>query len=224
MRIRAALAAVLLAALAGGEVYDRIVALVDGRSITSSQVREAILTGAMEPDKGESREAFEKRVLSEMIDEELRYRDARRFSPAPPAPAAIEKAYEALVARLRAQGLNPDSEFSSAGLSPEGVRERLSRQMIVTQFLKDRFEALVFVSPDDLRDEYNGPFSDRCRAAGRPVPPYADVVNDLREEIRRRRETEEVDKWTKELRSRAKITILESDPPLGARKVREIPG
>jgi hypothetical protein len=215
---------ILLAGAARGGVFDRVVAMVDGRPITRSQVNEAILTGAMEPQSGEAREDFEKRVLSEMIDEELRYRDARRFSPAPPDPTAVQKAYDALVGRLRAQGKNPDAEFASSGLSPEGVRERLARQLVVSQFLNDRFAALVFVSPDDTRQEYDGPFTERCRVAGRAVPAYADVVNDLREEIRTRREADEVDKWTKELRAKARITILESDPPLGKRNPAIIPG
>lgn len=214
----------LIAGISSAGVFDRIVAMVDGHPITRSELLEAILTGAMEPGAAEPREAFEKRVLSEMIDEELRYRDARRFSPAPPDPAAVEKAYEALAGRIRAQGKIPEAEFAGAGLSPEGVRERLARQMVVSQFLKDRFEALVFVSPDDARAEYDGPFTERSRASGRPVPPYADVVNDLREEIRRRREAEEVDKWTAELRAKARITIMDSDPPLGTRKVHVIPG
>ncbi len=194
-------------------MLDRIVATVDERAITLSELNRAVLTGVIAPEAGETHGTFRERVLNVMIDEYLRYRDALRFSPTSPDPAEVDRSLETLRARLRAEGKDPDAEFRAAGLSAPEVRASLERQIVVRQYVRDRFAALAFVSSEDLDQEYAA-VVEEARTAGRPAPARPTIEDQLRERIRDRRTVEEIDKWTKDLREKARITILSEAPSL----------
>jgi hypothetical protein len=208
-RFRLAFAAAVLLASSSvrGVLLDRIVATVDGRAITLSELDHAMVTGSLERSAGETDDAYRERVLSEMIDEYLRYRDALRFSPAPPDPGEVDAAVAALRDRLRKEGKDPDAEFRAAGLDATQVRAALERQIVVMRYVRDRFAGLVFVSPEDLDAEYAG-VSEEYRKTGRVAPPRDALDEELRARVRDRRTSEEIDKWTSDLREKAQITRL----------------
>ena len=208
----------LLAAVSGGAVLlDRIVATVDGRAITLSELDHAMVTGSLERSAGETDEAYRERVLSEMIDEYLRYRDALRFSPAPPDPGEVDAAVQTLRDRLRKEGKDPDAEFRAAGLDEAQVRVALERQIVVMRYVRDRFAGLVFVSAEDLDAEY-AEVSEEYRKTGRVAPPRDALEEELRARVRDRRTSEEIDKWTRDLREKARITRLAPAPAPAAGK------
>ena len=214
----AAAAMVAATALAAPVILDRVAATVDGRAITESEVRRAILTAGLVPSAGESETQFRDRVLSEMVDDYLRYRDALRFSPASPDAAAVDAALRKLRQRLQSEGKDPDREFRQAGMTIEEVRASIEKQMVVSQYVRERFSALAFISADDLRAEYEGPFSEEYRRAGRQVPPLSDVEEDVREELRARRTSDEVEKWTRDLREKARIAVYSGLPSFENRR------
>ena len=197
--------------LGAGTLLDRIVATVDERAITLSELNRAVVTGALERASGETDTAFRERVLSEMIDEYLRYRDALRFSPAAPDPAETDAALASLRDRLRQQGKDPDAEFRAAGMTEAEVRASLERQIVVTRYVRDRFTALVFITPEDVDQEYEA-VSAEYRKSGRVAPPRDALEEELRGRVRDRRTSEEIDKWTRELREKARITRLAPAP------------
>jgi len=210
------LAAAFLAAaslISGPELLDRVVATVDGRAITLLELRRAELTGRMERKADETPEEFDSRVLSAMIDDYLRYRDALRFAPAPPDAAAVDRAMSELRQRLRAEGKDPEVEFRRAGLSDAEVRASVEKQLLVTKYVEDRFAAVVFVSSDDIRAEYEGPYGDRFRAAGLPVPPLDQARDQIRVEVRDRRTAKQIMDWTRELREKARISFVSTPAP-----------
>jgi hypothetical protein len=200
-------AAAAFAAMAGmahaGTLVDRVVATVDARAITLSELKRAELTGNLERDPGETAEHFDQRVLEELIDDYLRYRDALRFAPSPPDAAAVEAAIRKIRDRLKAEGKDPDREFQEAGLTPAEVRASVEKQLIVSAYVRDRFAALVFISSADEKAEY-----DRRREAGEALPPLDEVRARIREELRQRRISEQIEKWTRELREKARIGFV----------------
>ena len=217
MRTVAALALSISAFAADAALLDRIVATVDERAITLSELNRAVVTGSLAREPGEADAAFRERVLTEMIDEYLRYRDALRFSPAAPDPADTDAALETLRQRLRREGKDPDAEFRAAGMSEAEVRASLERQIVVTRYVRERFAALVFITAEDIDQEYEI-VSTEYRKTGR-LPPARDALEDeLRGRVRDRRTSEEIDKWTGELREKARITRLAPAPERPAGK------
>ncbi len=198
----------LLPALDGaGEIVDRIAAAVNDTAIPESEVREAMVVSALQPEAGEDPEAFRARVLDALIDQHLEYEDAVRFGPAPPDAAEIDAALEKLRERLKAEGKDPDAEFASAAMTPDDVRATLERQLIVARYLRERFAPIAFADEGTAREEYEKNYVPGQTAAGQPAAPFESVGEEMRKRSSERAFEEEVAKWLKELRQKSRISI-----------------
>jgi hypothetical protein len=211
--VPALLALLLLTASAQPQVIDRIAATVDDVAIPESAVRRAMVTSALKAAPGEPPEAFRERVLEAMIDQHLQYDDAVRFGPVPPDPAEISAAVQSVRERLRAEGRDPDKELAAAGLTPEELRATVERQLVVQRHLKERFRPIAVADEERAREEYDRSFTPERKAAGLPVPPFETVAEEMRARSQQRVFGEEVEKWMKELRQRARIEIHRVPPP-----------
>lgn len=211
-----ALIAVLLVSAPEGPsaaVVDRIAATIDDVAIPESALRRAIATSALTPGAGEPADAFRLRVLEAMIDQHLQYDDAVRFGPAPPDPADVTAAVQRLRDRLKAAGRDPDKEFAAAGLKTEELRSVIERQLIVQRHLAERFRPLSISDSERAREEYDKHYVPEARAAGKEPPPFEAVAEVMRVRSQQRVFDEEVEKWMRELRARARIVIYRLPPP-----------
>jgi len=207
------LALLLLAAADQASVVDRIAAVVDGVAIPESAVRRAMATSALQPEAGEKPEAFRARVLEALIDQRLEYEDAVRFGPAPPDAADVTAAVQKLRERLKAEGKDPDAEFAAASLTPEELRATVERQLVIQRHLAERFRPLAIADAETAREEYDTRYVPERRAASLPVPPFEAVADAMRVRAQQRVFAEEVEKWLKELRQKARIEIFGLPPP-----------
>jgi len=198
------------------ELVDRIAATVDEVAIPETEVRKAMVISAVEPLPGETPEAHRKRVIDALIDERLQYREALRFGPATPEPSAIDAAVKHLRERLVAEGKNPDTEFSRAGMTPEEVRAALERQIVVQNYLQERFRPIAFADEERAREEYTKFYLPERKAAGAAPQPFESVVEDMRRNSQQRLFNEEAEKWMKEIRQKARITIYAAPVPIPA--------
>lgn len=197
----------LLGLLAPAATVDRIAATVNDVAIAESEVRRAMAVSALRPDPGEAPEAYRARVLDALIDERLEYEDALRFGPAVPDAADVEAALKKLRERIVREGKNPDAEFSAAGMTASEVRATVERQLIVQRYLQDRFRPIAFADEERARKEYEKVYVPERKAAGLAVPEFEKVSEEMRERSQQRVFGEEVEKWMKELREKARIAI-----------------
>lgn len=212
-------AAALAAALAlTGEILDRVAATVNDVAIPESEVRRAMVVSALQPEAGESPEAFRARVLDALIDQHLEYEDAQRFGSAPPDAAEIEAAMKKLESRLRAEGKDPAAEFARAGLTREEVRASIERQLLIQRYLKERFYPVALADEERAREEYEKFYVPERRAAGLAVPPFESAVEEVRRRAQERAFGEETEKWRRDLRQKARVGIYRIPVPLGDRR------
>jgi hypothetical protein len=197
----------LAAAAALAATVDRIAATVNDVAIPESEVRRAMALSALRPAADESAESFRVRVLDALIDERLQYDDALRFGPAVPDAADVEAALQKLRDRIAKEGKNPAAEFAAAGLTPEEVRGTVERQLIIERYLQERFRPIAFADEDRAREEYEKRYAAERKAAGLPLPPFETVSEEMRARSQQRVFAEEVEKWMKELREKARIAI-----------------
>ena len=208
MLLRASLVLILsIAASAGAEIVDRIAATVNDSAIPESEVRRAMLVSAMNPEPGESRDAFRARVIDALIDQYLEYQDAVRFGPASPDAAEVTAALEKLRENLRREGRDPDAEFARAGMTVEDVRSSLERQLVIAKYLRERFAPLAYADEAQAREEYEKHYVPEEKAAGRPAQPFEAVADEMRKRYSDRAFDDEVSKWLRELRQRSRISI-----------------
>jgi hypothetical protein len=204
----------LLAGLmAQTSTVDRIAATVNDVAIPESEVRRAMAVSALRPEAGETPDAFRARVLDALIDERLQYEDALRFGPAVPDAAEVEDALKKLRDRITKEGRNPAAEFSAAGLTPEEVRATVERQLVIQRYLQERFRPIAFADEDRAREEYEKRYTPERKAAGLAVPAFEAVSEEMRARSERRVFSEEVEKWIKELREKARIAVYQVTAP-----------
>ncbi len=193
--------------LAQGAIVDWIAATVDDVAIVESDVRKAMATSPLQRAPGETAEAFRARVLDALIDQRLSYDDALRFGPAAPDPAAVDQALARLRARLKGEGRDPDKEFAAAGLTAEEVRASVERQLLIQGYLQERFQPVAFADETRARAEYEKFYVPERRASGQTPEPFEKVEEQMRRLAQQRSFDEEVEKWMKELREKARIVI-----------------
>ncbi len=199
---------------AAAQLVDRIAATVNDAAIPESEVRKAMVVSALEPRPGEDREAFRMRVLEAMIEEHLEYEDAARFGPAPPDAAEIDQAMASLRQRIKDEGKDPDAEFAQAGMTADEVRASIERQLVIARFLRERFAPIAFADEEQAREEYEKRYVAERKAAGLPVEPLEAVDEEMRRRASVRVFDEEVAKWLKDLRQKARISIYRIPLPL----------
>jgi hypothetical protein len=208
VRLRACLIlAVWIAVPAGAEIVDRIAATVNDTAIPESEVRRAMVVSAMQPEPGESRDAFRGRVIDALIDQHLEYEDAARFGPAAPDAAEVSAALDKLRENLRREGKDPEAEFARAGMTVDDVRSALERQLVVARYLKERFAPLAYADEAQAREEYEKRYVPEQKAAGKAAEPFEAVAEQMRNRYSERAFDEEVSKWLSDLRQRSRISI-----------------
>lgn len=204
------------AASLSGELVDRIAATVNDTAIPESEVRKAMLVSALQPEPGESPEAFRGRVLDALIDQQLEYQDAARFGPAPPDAAQLSEAMKKLQDRLKAEGRDPVAEFARAGLTEDDVLSSLERQLVIQRYLRERFAPIAYADEEQARAEYSAHYVPAQEAARQPVEPYDKVADEMRRRASERAFDDQVSRWMKELRQKARIGIYRIPPQLPA--------
>jgi len=209
-------AAALAAAFAlTADVVDRIAATVNDVAIPESDVRKAMIVSALQPEAGEVPGSFRSRILDALIDQHLQYEDARRFGSAAPDAAEIGAAMSRLDNRLRAEGKDPASEFTVAGLTREEVRASLERQLLIQRYLKERFNPVALADEERAREEYEKFYVPERRAAGLAVAPFESVLEEVRKRAQERSFTDETEKWRRDLRQKARVGLYRIPVPLG---------
>lgn len=189
------------------ELVDRIAATVNDSAIAESEVRRAMVVSALEPRPGEDREVYRDRVLDALIEERLEYEDAARFGPSAPDAAEIDKAMKGLRERLKAEGKDPDAEFASAGLTPDEVRASIDRQLVIARYLRERFAPVAYADEERAREEYTERYVPEQKAAGLPVADFSAVAEEMRRRSSERMFEDQVARWLKDLRQKARISI-----------------
>jgi len=196
----------MTAASAQGAVLDFVAASVNDIAITESEVRKAMAFSALRPEGGETAESYRRRILEALIDERLQYEDAVRFGTSPPDAADVEEAMRKIRARLSAEGKNPDKEFAAAGMTVDEVRASVERQLIIQRYLVDRIRPIA-ATDDRTREEYDTYYVPEQRARNAAVLPFDEIVDDMRKRSQQRAFDEEVEKWAKELREKARVVV-----------------
>ena len=174
------LAAALLASPAGGEVVERILAVVDGRPLMLSEVR------LVQQLRGLDRAA----ALAALVDEQLMLREAARLAQSAVSEEDEQRAYESLLQRHPA----------ATGLPEADLRRLVRRQAAILKYVDFRFRPQVQVADAAVREAYAKRYGSQAGA-----PPFEGAAGEIRRQLADRDLDERIEAWIKELRSGAQI-------------------
>lgn len=189
-----------------GVLADRIVALIDEAPVFASDLALAEALGRIEPEPGESREAYRQRLLDQLIDERLRYAAVRRQGYEQLNLLQIEEQIQDLVERFGGRA-RLDQALEEAGMDVDQLREMVARQLAVWSFVDSRLGARVFVDLEEIEEYYDDELTPQLEQVGATVPPLREVREEIRELLYQRKLNEELDRWTADLRFQADISV-----------------
>src|SRR5947199_4599102 len=192
-------------------LQDRVLAVVDEDPILASDVERVIRLRLEQPQPGETDERFRRRMLDDLIHERLRFHEVERFNFEQVPVDEIQKR----VATIRAR--YPDeASFKKAlkdvGLDEKGLRQLVARQLLVVTYVDEQLGANVFVEPDEINRYYRDVLTPEMRKRGQPPPLLDDVREDIRETLKQQKLTQEMTRWTRELRNKADIVVYSGNP------------
>jgi peptidyl-prolyl cis-trans isomerase SurA len=193
---------------------DRVVAVVDDDPILASDLDRGIVIGQLEPKPGESQRVFRRRVLDDLIAQRLRFHEIDRFGLEQVPVDQIESH----VAEVRAR-FKDDATFhqklKEVGLDEAALRQLMARQLEVLAYVDERLGPQVFVGLDDIANYYRTVLTPKLQQEHLPVPRLEDVRDQIREVLRQQRLTDEIERWTEELRRKAVISVYFDQPAGG---------
>ena len=189
----------LAVAPAWAVTVDRVAARVDQQVLTVSEINQMVQIRFFPNNDPQQ-------ILESLIAQALRFRDVERFGAQDIPKDSIETRLQEIQRRFA----SPE-EFTAAvqhaELMLDEVRALVKRELQVEAYIQERFAPMIFVSNEDLGAMYNGAWSQQRRQRGLPIPPLAEVSEEIRTLIRSRQLQTEIDKWTAQLRARANVDI-----------------
>ena len=199
---RTALATVLTLALAapgGGDVIDRLMAVVGGQLITLSDVRAGIALGLADPGPAPDPLSV---PLQTLIERRLVLIEVDRYGLPEPDAAVVDARLGDLRARL---GDDPDEALGRLALTPERLRLVARDSARVDAYLGQRFAA---VQPTDAEvEQYYRQRAGEFTRGG--VQLSFDEVRDLaRSRLAAERRDELIDGWVADLRRRTEVNVV----------------
>jgi hypothetical protein len=183
------------------QIVDRIVARVDEDIILQSDVDQLARYQVLVDGKSESQE----QILERLIDQWI----VRKEAEASRFPAAADADVDRGLQRLRrsfAKNEDFDSQREKAGLSEADVRQIVTAQTYLTNYLDSRFRPTVQVDEQAIKDFYDNALIPRAKARGQEPPSFDNARDVIQEVLVQRGINEQADKWLKESRSHLQIS------------------
>jgi len=193
----------LIAAAAGAQMVNGIVAVVNGQVITLLDVQVAAEFGLAGPAGAAEGTDARETALESLIDRKLVLDLAREVRSADPSEIAAATAElkrsmgeEAFAAKLAKFGL------TEAALAPY-----LEERILYDKALALRFSPAIPVSVTEVERYYRDIYVPEQTRLGRAVEPLDRVSGGIEAAIRDERRTQQMASWVRDLRKRADIQI-----------------
>ena len=197
-------------AAGGGEVVDRMVAVVnEGELITYSDLLWQL---ALQPGvtiENPRREDL-KRALDLLIDQRLVVQEAEKLPHVHATDEETRKAEAELVSRFPSQA-EFQRRLERVGLNSAQLREIIHERIDMEKYLDFRFRAFTVITPQEVEAYYKDVYVPRHQRTrpGVVVPELKAVYNELQSELIERKVESDTDNFLEEARAAAQITILD---------------
>ena len=183
------------------QVVDRIAARVDEEIILQSDIEKLARYQLLVDGKSES----EDQILDRLIDQWMvrKEAEASRFPLA--TQADIDRSMRRLLRSFKTKE-DFDAQRQKAGMSESELRQIVTAQVYLSNYLDSRFRPSVQVDEKAIKDFYDNTLTPRAKARGQEPPPFETAQDLIQEVLTQRGINEQADRWLKESRGRLHIT------------------
>ncbi|MEW5983548.1 MAG: hypothetical protein AB1806_14435 [Acidobacteriota bacterium] len=185
-----------------GQLVDRVVAIVSGTIVTMTDARAALELGFVDAAGADDPVAV---AVGWLVDRQLILEEAARYGTAPPEPAQVDEAIEALRSRdATAQAF--DDRLTRLGLSEGDLRMLVRHDLLARSYVDRRFDATLAVTENEAQEYYRLRV-DRFVREGRLLS-FDEARKAVYEALARDRRERALADWLARLRRRAELSIL----------------
>jgi hypothetical protein len=197
-------------AAGGGEVVDRMVAVVNGAElITYSDLLWQLALQPGAPLDSPRREDL-RRALELLIEQRLVLQEAHKLPHVHATEQEMKDAEAELIKRFPSLE-EFQNRLERTGLTAPQLREIVHERIDMEKYLDFRFRSFTVVTPQEVEAYYKDVFVPRRRrqAPGAIVPELKAVYEQMQSELIERKIASETDAFIEDARAAAQITILD---------------
>lgn len=195
----ATLVGVLVGAVAGAQVVDRVLAVVDGRLVTLSDVRVSTSLGLVQA-------ASTEQAADLWIERLLVLQEVDRFAPPEPSAAAVD----ARLAQIRNGSAATPAMLARLGIDEPWLRRWARDDLRIQGYIEQRFAGSLEPGPEEI-ENYLREHSAELIRDGKPLDD-AEGQALARERLMTSRRRTLVADWLEGLKRRAAVTRPPSQP------------
>jgi peptidyl-prolyl cis-trans isomerase SurA len=200
MRRATILALLLFVNVARADVIDRVLAIVNGRLITLSDVRRVMELGLVTTvASGDVSNA----VLSELIDRRLVLEEVERYAPPEPDATTISAQLSAVESRSGGSG-RFDARLAALGVDRPWLEQWVRDDLRIHAYIEQRFSGAREATDDEIENYFRQHAGEFVRN-GQPMPT-SEAQTIARERVMADRRRALTTEWLDGLRKRAEIT------------------
>lgn len=189
----------LCAAGAGAQVIDRVLAIVDGKLVTLSDVRASTMLGLTPAGQGQ---AVAEAALDRWVERLLILQEVDRFAPPEPDAARVEARVADVLAPLGGAEASRD-RLSTLGVDAAWVRQWVRDDSRIQSYLEQRFAGLAEPTSEEIESYQREHASEFVRDGGELTADAAQAL--ARERVIANRRRTLVADWLAGLKRRATI-------------------
>lgn len=204
---KASIALLLLAAVAGAEIIDRVAVSVGNRVITTSDLdREIRVTAFLNGAKPDFTPQGKRATADRMVEQRMIRKELETSRYPTPSPNEVEPEFE----EFRKKFYPDESAYRQAladyGITESDVKDELLWQRSLLLFIDIRFRPGVQVTDPDIQDYFEKMVAPAARAAHPGQPVTLDQYRDeIQEKLTGERVDQELDRWLQQVRRRTEI-------------------
>lgn len=201
-------------------VLDRVIAVVNGRAILSSDLREEMLLSVLEPSENEAgaetpAEALQRLISRTLIRQQIREEDARAMEPTAQEIqdriSEIRKELPVCVRENCATDVGWNDFLVRHGLTELRIRAYLRGRMQILRFIEMRFRQGIQISQQDVEAYYRSTLVPQYQP-GQAVPQLSAVAPRIEEILLQQQVNSMFSGWLDSLRKQGEVEVL--DPSL----------
>ncbi len=212
-RLAHVLTALILLQTAGGsgaaEEIDRLLAAVNGKVITESDLRLARNLNALVGFGRTTPPASRAEEMDQLINRELLSQELEHFPLQPEDQAHADQRLEELKQGYAEIG-GITYVLQSLGLREKEIESYLALQVAMMRFIDLRFRPFVSVTPAEIEEYYGTQLVPKLRASGSRIPPLEEVSRQIEGILMDSYVGQMMDDWVKNLRQHSEIEIFEA--------------
>lgn len=211
--------------LFGGEILDRVVAVVEGHPILASEWDEAVRYECFQNQcvMDELSTTERQATLQRLIDQRLIEQEVSLEGLQPPSEEEITRKlaemqeqilqkHDHIAERTKAT-LDTDANRSWEALlaryrlSEGEIRNHIARELTVLRFVDRRFRPAVQIEATEIERYYRETLMPELQKAGAADPPLEEVREQIRELLTQKAIDEQLGHWLQSLRQQGKIRM-----------------